>query len=1647
MEIFRKHREKLSRNRSEGGQSRDSDDEQTESVVSSAFPADAFQKRASEPTVSYYASSLSPEPYNTHGQLRRNTSSAGSELPGLSLQIDRSSSASTSSVGNPLGLTLVHAYPNPICDLVFVHGLGGTSRGTWSWNRDPENFWPPWLGDDSDLSRTRIFTFGYNAAFAGSYTSLSILDFAKDLLFRMKTYTGENEQDNAQFGEHPIIFVAHSMGGLVVKKAYIIGKSDPQYTDLVARISSIVFLATPHKGSAYAQTLNSILKVSPINSAKAYVAELEKNSSSLQDINEQFRHICAELELVSFYETLKTSIGAGIKRMIVEKDAALLEYPGETSSSLIADHHGMAKFKNHTDTNYANVRNVLKWLAKKTVRKDAGELLSPFRDATIRVGKTNPEPPQSTPSDVPVKKRLMDILGISDSVEDDLEFLLDRTMEGSCHWLLQRQAFQDWVAESPNTTGLLWLTGNPGSGKSIIASFVVALLKKRAFAGRCHYHFFLQGHQSKRTLSYLLRSIAFQAALSQDNFCLRLLDLHENTGMLFGQQKATVIWEKIFEGVLFRLPSQDPFFWVFDGLDEAESPTELIKLLSKVRSATRINIFLVSRATKDLLKDMNSYLPTTVHEVISADDVIDDIRGYVRTSIQKILPSDHAQEAVIQDILAKASGSFLWVKLALDRIRDNWYTQDDIRAALTEIPEGMEPLYERMIDVIASQPPKPRAMATRILTWVACSFRPLEIAELKVALEPEFKDFVNLGHTAEEICGQFVIIKKSTVTLIHQTASQFLLRKTSSLPITITESEGHKHIATACIDYLSDNTKWRRIFSTVQAYQQIKSSSVFGDYPFLTYALSFWAYHVSLASVDSDEFLSNVLGFLEENCLLWINGVALFQSLRILTQAAQHLKTYVKRRAHANAKRPPTSFTLARDGELRQWANDLIRLVGRFGNNIAESPSSIHKHVVPFCPKDSIISSSFGYGGRSTFSVTGMSSNNWDDCLARLNMGEGQAASKVFCKDTFFITLIGVTGTLIVWHAETCEEIRRFTHEEYVSYVTSSKTSNFVATAGFKTTRVWDITTGEEVYRLPKERHHHTRAVAFGPNDEELLVAYDDCIVQCFDLATAKEKWQFLAKEPGSQDFNCARYMSFSPDLTQIAVVFRGRPVVVWNIHQEPSTYVAPKRCVLTEDSMRSVASGDAWNCPEVALWQPGTDHLVIFYEDTKIVEWNIVDDEQTQYSHTNARGMTLSPDGSLLLTSDVNGTLSIWMVPEYRLTYQLRYEELVTDLAFSPDGTRFYDIRGTFCNVWETDALIRPNDLDQEDISSAYETLTSEPIIANDDNTRVTITALASDSSNRFFCCGKEDGTVTIYSIPDGQKVRKLTSHSSSVSIIRLAWSASEKYLASSDDSGRIITKRLELPTPGKEKWAVFPVFDIRVEEAVEQFLYSTKEEYLLVAGQTSTCVMSMKSKKELCLIRHALQKEGVWINHPTDLTVVIRIDSGQEHHYYWKTLEVKSDFLSSSIGAVTLTDNSHDSVQRTVIARSQWLILEILTMGHIRGGSQNRHIELLDLHKLPQQTGSTAGTPKRQRVDELGRHVRRLIGSFQDRVVFMDHHFWLCTWEIEPTYSKHKRHFFLPKDWLSPSALALIVLNNAGTLLCPRNGEVAIVRSGLKN
>jgi hypothetical protein len=116
----------------------------------------------------------------------------------------------------------------------------------------------------------------------------------------------------------------------------------------------MVFLATPHRGSDSAKTLEHFLRYGMVLSSREYVSDLGRNTGAIQTINEDFRHVADYVRLFSFYETLKTG-----NVMIVEKDSAILGYPNEQSQSVNANHRDICKYEKQTDPSYVLIRNVL----------------------------------------------------------------------------------------------------------------------------------------------------------------------------------------------------------------------------------------------------------------------------------------------------------------------------------------------------------------------------------------------------------------------------------------------------------------------------------------------------------------------------------------------------------------------------------------------------------------------------------------------------------------------------------------------------------------------------------------------------------------------------------------------------------------------------------------------------------------------------------------------------------------------------------------------------------------------------------------------------------------------------------------------------------------------------------------------------------------------------------------------------------------------------------------------------------------------------------------------------------------------------------------------------------------------------------------
>lgn len=114
------------------------------------------------------------------------------------------------------------------------------------------------------------------------------------------------------------------------------------------------FLATPHRGSDLTKTLMAILKIS--YGQKAFVSNLEPNSSLINSINDSFRHHTEDLQLWSFYETFPFQ-RVFTSALVVDKSSATLGYEKEHISPLNADHRGICKFDLPSDPNYKTLRN------------------------------------------------------------------------------------------------------------------------------------------------------------------------------------------------------------------------------------------------------------------------------------------------------------------------------------------------------------------------------------------------------------------------------------------------------------------------------------------------------------------------------------------------------------------------------------------------------------------------------------------------------------------------------------------------------------------------------------------------------------------------------------------------------------------------------------------------------------------------------------------------------------------------------------------------------------------------------------------------------------------------------------------------------------------------------------------------------------------------------------------------------------------------------------------------------------------------------------------------------------------------------------------------------------------------------------------
>jgi len=205
-------------------------------------------------------------------------------------------------------------------DVIFVHGLQGHPQKTWQAHTESPAgkrsffslgkrkrgecgelsdtvFWPADILPD-DYTNVRILTYGYDSNvsryFKGPTNKLNLSQLGEGFLNRV---AGERRQ--AKASGRPIVFVAHSLGGLLVKEALVESKKqrpDSHKIDVYKSTQGIVFFGTPHKGSNDAKwglILRSIASAA-FDTNDKIIRALEPDSELLEKLARDFQDIIDE---------------------------------------------------------------------------------------------------------------------------------------------------------------------------------------------------------------------------------------------------------------------------------------------------------------------------------------------------------------------------------------------------------------------------------------------------------------------------------------------------------------------------------------------------------------------------------------------------------------------------------------------------------------------------------------------------------------------------------------------------------------------------------------------------------------------------------------------------------------------------------------------------------------------------------------------------------------------------------------------------------------------------------------------------------------------------------------------------------------------------------------------------------------------------------------------------------------------------------------------------------------------------------------------------------------------------------------------------------------------------------------------------------
>lgn len=453
-------------------------------------------------------------------------------------------------------------------------------------------------------------------------------------------------------------------------------------------------------------------------------------------------------------------------------------------------------------------------------------------------------------------------------------------------WVLNHIVFQHWRDDDQGQ--LLWIKGDPGKGKTMLLCGIIdELIKKSAHNANISFFFCQATYTEINNATAVLRGLIFMLVKQQPILMPYLRESYDEGKDRFQGRNAWIVLLKILNKIL-EDPKLRNTYLIIDALDECETDLDLLLNLIADKSSAYPHVkWIVSSRNWPSIGERLDKVEASMSLELNKDTISAAVVTYIQHKVAQLAANKGydptMRDAIERHLLSNANDTFLWVALVCEEIAK--VPKFEAEEMLNAFPPGLDTLYWRMIDQIRKS--RSAELCKNILALASVAYRPLTVDELKSFIDLPH-NIVNDDEAMAVIigrCGSFLTLRERTISLVHQSAKDFLHKKAQVEIIPCGIQDIHLTIFLRSLEVMASTLR-RDIYKLGAPGHTIDQIQPPNPDPLAAarYSCTYWVDHLHDCSNSKNvkEDLrdgSELDGFLRQKYLYWLEALSLLKSM------------------------------------------------------------------------------------------------------------------------------------------------------------------------------------------------------------------------------------------------------------------------------------------------------------------------------------------------------------------------------------------------------------------------------------------------------------------------------------------------------------------------------------------------------------------------------------------------------------------------------------------------------------------------------------------------------------------------------------------------------------------------------------------------